>query len=145
MRHVVLEATDTQVLCEKCGWVRRVNRDGGRPACVIGRLGRDTTPNSRTTGVRKRQFLHRDVVGAECEMCGTTEGRLVVDHDHACCPGKYGCEKCIRGTLCDPCNRTAAAFDRARELGLTEAFVAWAERYGSATGTAGDTRRPMKR
>ena len=34
-----------------------------------------------------------------CEVCGTTE-KLVLDHDHDCCPGKYGCEYCIRGALC---------------------------------------------
>lgn len=28
-----------------------------------------------------------------------------VDHDHRHCPGDYGCRDCVRGLLCDLCNR----------------------------------------
>lgn len=31
---------------------------------------------------------------------------LSVDHDHRCCPGKRSCGQCIRGLLCNKCNRT---------------------------------------
>jgi hypothetical protein len=30
--------------------------------------------------------------------------RFHVDHDHACCPGRVSCGKCIRGLLCHFCN-----------------------------------------
>lgn len=46
----------------------------------------------------------------KCAACGTTEpggffNQWCVDHDHKCCPGKYSCGKCIRGILCNNCNR----------------------------------------
>jgi hypothetical protein len=48
-----------------------------------------------------------EAMGDTCAICGSTgkEGkRLNIDHDHAHCPGLYGCHKCVRGVLCDRCN-----------------------------------------
>lgn len=55
-----------------------------------------------------------------CEVCGVNllervrisrgiiRPRLVVDHDHACCPhSRYSCGKCVRGLICSPCNTAA--------------------------------------
>ena len=39
-------------------------------------------------------------------ICGSSTGPFVVDHDHACCPGNHGCPECVRGILCQPCNKT---------------------------------------
>jgi len=39
----------------------------------------------------------------QCMACFTTDD-LVIDHDHACCPGTHGCSKCVRGFLCRYCN-----------------------------------------
>lgn len=45
-----------------------------------------------------------------CAICGTLEN-LCVDHDHACCPGKTTCGKCVRGALCVTHNTALGRFD----------------------------------
>lgn len=41
-----------------------------------------------------------------CYACGyTSDESLHIDHDHSCCPGPYGCRRCVRGLLCSHCNR----------------------------------------
>lgn len=79
---------------------------------------------------RARQLL----VEPNCEICGVdlveqpmsngrpTRARLVVDHDHACCPRKhFSCGKCVRGLICLTCNAAAGMLrddpDSARSLG----------------------------
>jgi len=46
-----------------------------------------------------------------CAICGRTGLKLVVDHDHSCCPGEITCGKCIRGLLCSKCNTAVGRFD----------------------------------
>jgi hypothetical protein len=43
--------------------------------------------------------------GGGCAICGRSDTRLTVDHDHKCCPEKArSCGKCIRGLICNNCN-----------------------------------------
>lgn len=46
---------------------------------------------------------------------GSVSDSVHVDHDHHCCPGEYGCERCIRGLTHARCNTA---------LGALEGFVA---------------------
>lgn len=54
-----------------------------------------------------------------CAVCGSrTRGpngqasttRLTLDHAHSCHPGGRGCRDCVRGLLCDACNRGIGTF-----------------------------------
>jgi len=57
--------------------------------------------------------------GGVCAICKEPEtfvrnGRLyslAVDHNHACCPGRKSCGKCIRGLLCRRCNTMLGLYE----------------------------------
>jgi hypothetical protein len=50
----------------------------------------------------ERQAL-KDSQNGLCACCGAAEA-TEVDHDHKCCPGRFGCSLCVRAMLCGPCN-----------------------------------------
>ena len=57
--------------------------------------------------------------GGVCAICYepcATGGRLSVDHDHGCCPGRKSCGKCLRGLLCRRCNIDLGGFGDDPEL-----------------------------
>ena len=39
----------------------------------------------------------------KCLICDKQK-KLIVDHDHYCCPTKLTCGKCTRGLICSACN-----------------------------------------
>lgn len=45
--------------------------------------------------------LYKD--GCRNLACQSRE-KLVIDHDHSCCPGSGSCGNCVRGVLCHTCN-----------------------------------------
>lgn len=53
--------------------------------------------------------------GGVCAICqGQPKGdwSFHIDHDHACCPNKMeSCGQCIRGLLCEDCNRVLGMFN----------------------------------
>jgi hypothetical protein len=71
---------------------------------------------------RWRQMTHRyglsraqydsmlEAQGGVCAICkgaetDATRFRFSVDHDRKCCPTDRTCGKCVRGLLCNTCNR----------------------------------------
>jgi hypothetical protein len=65
----------------------------------------------RTYGLSPERFERLwQAQGRQCAGCHRKVRRPVVDHDHACCPGPTSCGRCVRGLLCDTCNRTLGRF-----------------------------------
>lgn len=60
----------------------------------------DTT--KRTYNITSEQLVK--MLSSPCEVCGNTKN-LTIDHDHSCCNHRLSCGKCVRGTLCQLCNR----------------------------------------
>lgn len=47
-----------------------------------------------------------------CEICGDKpERNLHVDHDHKCCDGPISCGKCVRGIICNKCNKCVDKYE----------------------------------
>ena len=42
--------------------------------------------------------------------------RLAIDHDHNCCPGRWGCKNCVRGLICTGCNTLIGYLETKQEL-----------------------------
>lgn len=58
------------------------------------------------TSERYEAMLHAQ--GGRCAICECQDpggrGSWHVDHNHACCPGKRSCGRCVRALLCRACN-----------------------------------------
>lgn len=42
--------------------------------------------------------------------------RLAIDHDHNCCPGRWGCKNCVRGLICSGCNTLIGYLETKKDL-----------------------------
>lgn len=86
-----------------------------------GRLQRTDTKwchDCRRTRAEARRYLRYGVtqvwyvekMAQGCSICGATDRRFHVDHDHGCCPGQRSCGECVRGLLCSQCNQALGLF-----------------------------------
>lgn len=67
---------------------------------------------ARRYGVDPQElYLKQD---GRCAICSEPFGESspCVDHDHNCCPDRLkSCGKCVRGLLCNPCNKGIGFFN----------------------------------
>lgn len=84
----------------------------------------------RLTQMQRDRMLQEQ--GGVCAICKGVDpsGKLVVDHDHACCPGQRSCGKCTRGLLCNACNKGLGHFrDNVAFINEAGAYLTrWVER-----------------
>jgi len=93
--------------CEVCGRVRiKPKQKGKKWACIVyEREYSGAGYKRRKLGYRVNILAHAEKIKSlenKCEICGTLDFGLVVDHDHS--TGKF------RGLLCNPCNKALGFF-----------------------------------
>lgn len=110
-RHYRKDVADGKPECSEEGCTRRVrSKKGGYCELHGGERSRNLM---RSYGITASQYdAMLEAQGGVCAICGqspytvtTRITRLVVDHDHGCCPGPKSCGMCVRGLLCNWCNR----------------------------------------
>jgi len=98
--------------CAVCGPATPVRvRPGRGHECQIRRKQGMAGRNRRIDRLKQYRLTPDDVErmrqnqGGRCAICQHPTEKLVVDHDHACCPKrKASCGQCVRGLLCQRCN-----------------------------------------
>lgn len=73
----------------------------------------------------------------KCAICAVVMTRPDVDHNHACCPGRKSCGKCVRGILCHRCNTVIGLAGDSIEL-LSNA-IKYLGSYSPSPEVAGST------
>lgn len=89
------EVVGTTMICPTCGSSFR-KQSGGHKYCTV-----KCSKHTLRHGMTRDEYIA--FISRGCDVCGSVI-RLVVDHDHTCCPGKNSCGVCVRGVLCSNCN-----------------------------------------
>jgi hypothetical protein len=94
--------------CNKCGNENLINS-----RCKVCDTHRKKNENlMRRYGISLKEW--NDTLtkqGNSCKICNRWSKRFVVDHDHSCCKTKKTCGKCVRGIICENCNRAIGLID----------------------------------
>lgn len=112
--HRISDYREDQVLCIRCGWVQRKDKDG-RPKCWNAYV--EQKQNASGTEYRQRKAVAK--TATHCGLCDVDlePRRKYVDHDHA--SGR------IRGVLCARCNARVAAVEAYVSEGALDRILDW--------------------
>lgn len=88
-----------------------------RVVCKACRLGHQNGKRRFAQyGITEEQYhAMLEAQGGRCKCCDEefeSDGKAAmphIDHDHSCCPGRRACGECVRGLLCDRCNKMLGA------------------------------------
>ena len=75
----------------------------------------------RTYNLTSQQLV--EMLSRSCEVCGVSDN-LTIDHNHSCCNKRSSCGKCVRGTVCQNCNRAMGqAKDNSKTLRMLADYL----------------------
>lgn len=121
--HRVTDPTPPTGVCQICGPTDILWKSGPRWEGWVCRS--ITSVSQRDSRIRYLYNLTpsqyealKESQGFACAICKIPESdrNLAVDHDHACCPGKRSCGRCVRGLLCKRCNTGLGSFRESDDL-----------------------------
>lgn len=121
--------------CKRCGADvpagKRLGTEFCTKRCYQAAHSESAGPEARRDAYLRREYgLSSADVDARvmeqggCAVCGRGEPDdrgWQVDHDHACCPGKRSCGRCVRGVLCRPCNTALGLLRDSPDVALSAA------------------------
>lgn len=123
--------------CEQCGSAFFPYKEDSTqatcsPKCAERNRKRDWfSERLRRHGLSRERYDAMVVNG--CGICGSktsgSQGWWHIDHDHAHCPGSYGCATCVRGLLCQMCNPGLGYFRDDPEI--MRAAISYIERHNA--------------
>lgn len=148
-------------VCEKCGGPVRIDSKygictrntecknaascaGARQYYLANRESRRTyhreyvRNNRDQRAANKRKSLYgvsadvwQELTSNGCGICRNRNVKLVVDHDHTCCPTDNKrfktCGNCVRGAICQPCNKRLGFAESNPGIPLSDAERAYIE------------------
>jgi hypothetical protein len=97
--------------CDVCGPTLVYFRPGRSAAsCIETERRRWRADRLRKYGLTEGQYAALPGADGTCPICQRSGLVMYIDHDHACCPGKGSCGRCVRGVLCADCNLSLGRF-----------------------------------
>jgi hypothetical protein len=96
--------------------IGRVTRLGWKERDPVGYMESSNRRRLRTRfnlSVEEFEELLDKYSRTHCHLCNREYGVRgpIIDHDHACCPGRRSCGKCVRGIICNRCNVSLGAIE----------------------------------